>query len=191
MGGSPMDSRASALVPRDGNPTRKRGFDCNSSLTGLLISCIDTVQLLCRTAFPGRRKQRKCSRRPGKAVLPVCLAANQFNQQSVTLRVTIKSTSPHASDYSIPSLFVKGDHRTCIDRRSQKVGSSVASIKGRVCAVCVEAIFDESPISWPLPRCCCCNLPKRDGCAPIRLAPRLEPKSRHRFPQSEPLSRHA
>ena len=40
------------------------------------------MQLLCRTAFPGRRKQRRCSRRPGKAVLPVCLTANLFNQQS-------------------------------------------------------------------------------------------------------------
>jgi len=43
---------------------------------------MDTEQLLCRTAFPGRRKQRKCSRRPGKAVLPVCLTANLFNQQT-------------------------------------------------------------------------------------------------------------
>ena len=29
---SPTDSRASALVPRDGNPTRKRGVDCNPPL---------------------------------------------------------------------------------------------------------------------------------------------------------------
>jgi hypothetical protein len=34
MGVSPMDSRASAFVPRFGNPTGKRGADCNPSLNG-------------------------------------------------------------------------------------------------------------------------------------------------------------
>jgi hypothetical protein len=57
---------------------------CSCGFMGLIFAHISEharleipVQLLCRTAFPGRRKQRKCSRRPGKAVLP----ANLFNQQ--------------------------------------------------------------------------------------------------------------
>ena len=59
--------------------------------TAMKIQGSVTLQLLCRTAFPGRRKQRKCSRRPGKAVLPVCLTANLFNQQSLTRRVGINA----------------------------------------------------------------------------------------------------
>jgi hypothetical protein len=34
MGVSPMDSRASVLVPRFGNPTRERGNAVGTSLTG-------------------------------------------------------------------------------------------------------------------------------------------------------------
>lgn len=84
---------------------------------------------------------------------------------------------------------LKGDNRIFTDRPIRKVGRNFASIREHVFAVFVEAIFDESPIAWRLPRCCYCNLPKRDVCAPIRLVPGLEPKSRHRFQPSEPLSR--
>lgn len=45
-----MDSRASVLVPRDGNPARRRGAECNPSLTyRVMVGSLPIVlEHLCR-----------------------------------------------------------------------------------------------------------------------------------------------